>query len=83
MAQTIPLSVPDDLLEEVRETARITHLSVADVFRQSAKLAAPALRQSSRQTPPKGQSAWDVLAKHQGLTLQCATPEDRVAKVVL
>jgi len=38
MARTIPLSVPDDLLNEVRETARLTHLSVQDIFRQSVKI---------------------------------------------
>ena len=45
MAQTIPLSVPDDLLAEVRETAKLTHLSVQDVFRQSARLGMPRLRE--------------------------------------
>jgi hypothetical protein len=45
MAETIPLSVPDDLLKEARETAELTHLSVQDVFRQSAKLGMPKLRE--------------------------------------
>jgi hypothetical protein len=45
MSETIPLSVPDDLLKEARETAELTHLSVQDVFRQSAKLGMPKLRE--------------------------------------
>ena len=45
MAATIPLSVPDDLLEEVRETAKQTNLSVQDVFRQSTRLGMPKLRE--------------------------------------
>jgi hypothetical protein len=44
MAKTIPLSVPDDLLAEVRKTAKETHLSVQDVFRQSTILGMPRLR---------------------------------------
>lgn len=45
MAETIPLSVPDDLLKEVRETAEQTHLSIQDVFRQSTKLGMPKLKE--------------------------------------
>ncbi len=52
MAKTIPLSVPEDLLIEVKETARLTHLSVQDVFRQSVKIAKPVLRQSARTEKP-------------------------------
>ena len=43
MAETIPLSVPDDLLEEVRKTAKQTNLSMQDVFRQSTRLGMPKL----------------------------------------
>ena len=45
MAETIPLSVPDDLLKEVRSAAEQTHLSVQDVFRQSTRLGLPRLRE--------------------------------------
>lgn len=45
MANTIPLSVPDDLLEDVRRAADETHLSVQDVFRQSTRLGLPKLRE--------------------------------------
>lgn len=45
MAQTIPLSVPDDLLAEVQTAADETHLSMQDVFRQSARLGLPKLRE--------------------------------------
>jgi Arc/MetJ-type ribon-helix-helix transcriptional regulator len=39
-----PLAVPDDLYQEVRETASETRLSMADVLRQSIKLGLPKLR---------------------------------------
>ena len=41
---TIPLAVPDDLYAEVKSTATDTHLSMADVMRQSMKLGLPRLR---------------------------------------
>ena len=41
---TIPLAVPDELYEEVRSTAEATHLSMADVVRQSIKAGLPAVR---------------------------------------
>jgi hypothetical protein len=40
---TIPLAVPDELLEEVREAASKVGLSQADVMRQSIKLGLPRL----------------------------------------
>jgi hypothetical protein len=83
MAQTVPLSVPDDLLNEVRETARLTHLSVQDVFRQSAKIAQPTLRQSARGERPKRLSLWDALASGEGLELRVGSPDEPVTKVVL
>ena len=63
MAQTIPLSVPDELLAEVRETAEVTNLSVQDVFRQSTKMGLPRLRESMSGHLPKPRrlSAWDAL----------------------
>ena len=83
MAQTIPLSVPDDLLHEVRETARMTHLSVQDVFRQSAKIATPVLRQSARPQRPKRLSVWDALASGRGLKLEITPLRGKVRKVRL
>jgi len=41
----IPVSFPDELLAEVRETARQTHLSQQDVIRQSTILGMPKLRE--------------------------------------
>ncbi len=63
MSQTIPLSVPDELLEEVRETAKVTNLSVQDVFRQSTRMGMPVLRESLQRRLPKTKrlSAWDAL----------------------
>jgi len=83
MAQTIPLSVPDDLLNEVRETARLTHLSVQDVFRQSVKIAGPVLRQSARPPRPKRLSVWDALASGRGLKLDIMPAGGKVKKVSL
>ena len=83
MAQTIPLSVPDDLLKEVRETARLTHLSVQDVIRQSVKLAQPSLRQSNRTQRPKRLSLWDALASGARQELRVTECDDQVEKVVL
>jgi hypothetical protein len=83
MAETIPLSVPDDLLSEVNETARLTHLSVQDVFRQSAKIAAPVLRQSARMELPARRSVWDALASGAGLELREGSADGAVEKVSL
>ena len=84
MAQTIPLSVPDDLLEEVRETARLTHLSMQDVFRQATKIGVAALRESAKTVQhPRRLSVWDALRSGQGLNLQFPVSEDKVEKVEL
>jgi hypothetical protein len=34
---TVPIAMPEDLLEEVRRAAELTHLSMADVIRQATK----------------------------------------------
>lgn len=85
MAQTIPLSVPDDLLKEVRETAELTHLSVQDVFRQSTKLGLPTLRAGVGRVPrPKRLSIWDALPSLHGLGVKFPRiPDDEVKKVTL
>lgn len=84
MAQTIPLSVPDDLLEEVRETARLTDLSVQDVFRQATKIGVVALRESAKGVPrPKRLSVWDALESGQGLDANFPAADDRVHKIEL
>jgi len=46
MTQTIPLGMPEDLLQEVRDTASATHLAQADVMRQSMRLGLPLLRRA-------------------------------------
>jgi hypothetical protein len=40
-----PLAIPEDLLTEVRRTARQTGLSLADTMRQSIRLGLPKLRE--------------------------------------
>jgi hypothetical protein len=42
---TYPLTLPPDLLKEIRKTAKETGLSLAEAMRQSIKLGAPKLRQ--------------------------------------
>jgi hypothetical protein len=83
MAQTIPLSVPDALLNEVRETARLTHLSAQDVFLQSAKVAKPLLRRSAREKRRKYLSAWDALASGAGLEVHVPSIDGNVQKVII
>lgn len=83
MAQTIPLSIPDELLNEVRETARMTHLSVQDVFRQSVKIAKPVLRQSARVPRPKRLSVWDALSSRPNVNLDIAPARGKVKKITL
>jgi hypothetical protein len=84
VAQTIPLSVPDELLNEVRETAKVTNLSVQDVFRQSTKIGLPALRARASRVPrPKRLSLWDALPSLRGLAVKFPRSEDKVKKVTL
>ena len=46
MATTpFPIAMPDDLLAEIRATASETHLSQADVIRQSVKAGLPKVRE--------------------------------------
>jgi hypothetical protein len=83
MNRTIPLSVPPDLLEEIQETARMTHLSVEDVLCQSAKIAAPTLRATAAGVQPKGLSLWDALHCGRGLSLDIKPIEGKLTKVTL
>lgn len=55
--QTYPLAMPQDLLVEVRATARETGLSVADAMRQSMKLGLPKLREQLSTAKAKPLSA--------------------------
>ena len=55
MSASIPVSMPGDLLEDIRAAARKTHLSQEDVIRQSVQLGLPKLvegfnRESGRVT---------------------------------
>jgi len=42
---TYPLGLPDELLEEVKQTAADTHLSVADAMRKAIKIGLPQVRE--------------------------------------
>jgi hypothetical protein len=44
-SETYPLAMPPALLNEVRQTAKETGLSIADAMRQSMKLGLPKLRE--------------------------------------
>jgi len=85
MAQTIPLSVPDDLLEEVRETARLTQLSMQDVFRQSTKIGLPTLRASVKAAVPRPRrlSLWDALPSGHRLGAKFPRAKGKVKKIDL
>ena len=43
---TYPLGLPKDLLQEVKEAAKETGLSTADVMRQAIKFGVPKVRQA-------------------------------------
>jgi hypothetical protein len=80
--RTIPLSVPEKLLEEIQETARLTHLSMQDVFRQSVKIAQPLLRAGASAPEPRRTSLFDALRGGRGV-LKIGASEDPVEKVTL
>lgn len=83
---TIPLAVPDDLLQEVRDAATDTHLSQADVMRQSMKLGLGPLRRSlgsKRSRPGAGGSVWNALASGGGLRGEFPRMAGKVRKVSL
>jgi hypothetical protein len=71
------------LLTEVKETARLTHLSVQDVSRRSVKIAKPVLRQSARIEKPERLSVWDALASGRGHKLKVAPMRGKVRKIQL
>jgi hypothetical protein len=52
-SNTYPIAMPAGLLEEVRQTARATGLSMADAMRQSMKLGLPKLREQLSSIPMK------------------------------
>lgn len=71
-SETYPLALPEDLLAEVRATAKATGLSMADAMRQSMRLGLPKLKaelsQLKRLTPEQEREIygpdkeWDELA---------------------
>lgn len=44
-SDTYPLALPPELLREIRQTSKVTGLSMADAMRQSIKLGLPKLRE--------------------------------------
>jgi hypothetical protein len=61
-SDTYPLAMPRELLEEVRQTAKATGLSMADAMRQSMKLGLPKLRDQLGSSAFKPLSAKEVKA---------------------
>jgi hypothetical protein len=43
--QPYPIAFPDDLLAEIKRTAKETHLSMAEAVRQAVRFGLPRLRQ--------------------------------------
>ena len=61
-SDTYPLAMPRDLLDEVRQTARATGLSMADAMRQSMKLGLPKLREQLSPAHLKPFTAMEIKA---------------------
>lgn len=59
MSMPFSLSMPDELLESVRQVAEKTHLSQQDVVRQSLKLGLPTLEAELSVARPEGYFADD------------------------
>ena len=59
-SDTYPLAMPHDLLKEVRQTAKVTGLSMADAMRQSIKLGLPRLRERLGLVPIRPFTAEEV-----------------------
>ena len=78
MSSPVPLSIPDDLLQEVATAAADTGLSKQDVMRQSMKLGLPKLVKSL-----KTKSGRTPLSKAEARTAFAADPEwDRLESVM-
>jgi hypothetical protein len=66
MSATIPLAMPDELLEIVREAASATGLSQQDVMRQGLKLGVPRLVEQLKASDVQDDwllSSWDARAR--------------------
>ncbi len=83
MNRTIPLSVPDELLKEIQQTARLTHQSMQDVFRQPARIAQAALRSGAVPAERQRISAWDALHCGRGLDLEIRPMRGKATKMSL
>jgi hypothetical protein len=85
MSEPVPVSFPDDLLAEIRKTAKETHLSQQDVIRQSTRLGIPRLREQLVRAVPRPQrlSVWDALHCGRGVELEIKPLAGKVKKVVL
>jgi hypothetical protein len=59
-SDTYPLAMPADLVREVRQTAKVTGLSMADAMRQSMKLGLPKLREQLAPSPLKPFTAKEI-----------------------
>ncbi len=60
--KTYPLAMPNDLLEEVRQTAKATGLSMPDAMRQSMGLGLPKLREHLGTAPLRPFTAMEIKA---------------------
>ncbi len=85
MRTVIPVLVPEDQADLLRETARELDLSQQDVIRQTLKLYLPEFRErmSPRPKLPKRISGWDALKGGRGIELDIKPISGRVKKIVL
>jgi hypothetical protein len=60
---TYPLGLPDELMEEVKQTAADTHLSMADAMRQAIKLGLPQVRGEVSRESDLAEAAADTWEK--------------------
>jgi len=61
--QAYPLTLPPDLAEQVRRTAKETRLSMADVMRQAVRLGMPRLRKGLSQEEDFAEAAAETWEK--------------------
>ena len=60
---TYPLGLPKDLLDEVKDAAKETGLSTADVMRQAIKIGVPKVRQAMSVEEDFSEAAADTWEK--------------------
>jgi hypothetical protein len=60
---TYPLGLPDELMEEVKQTAADAHLSMAEAMCQAIKLGLPQVREAMSREPDLAEAAAETWNK--------------------